>query len=264
MNRRWAVGAAAAVILGAGCGGGTGASTTSGATTTTTTAATTTTAGEATTSVPTTTLAADAHPTFGLSWDAVWPGPDETATYRATTGDQVLELTARVEYGVEFRGMTVDRFVVGTPEGGNDGMAVYLDRSEPWVLRVMAVESFDAEVSGGPALSEVFEEPLVLDGTIAVGEEYEVASIITIDFPGGGAPDSLGVSYRVLPAEVEAGFDSPLGPLDDVLRVEASVGGEFMGGGLFDVVLWLHADHFLVRFEGAPAWDLLEIIAPWG
>lgn len=257
--------AAAAILILASCGGG-GASATTSAITATTGASTTSVAPAATTTTAapatTTTAAPDAHPTFGVSWDAVWPDEAETALYRATTGDQVLELVGRVEYGVEFRGATLDRFVVGTPEGGNDGMAIYFDRSEPWVLQVVAVESYRASQADGPELVETFAEPLRLDGTVGVGETSEVESEITIELANGSFVS--GVSYRLMPAELEQGFSAAFGTIDDVLRVEAGVGGEFMGGSLFEVILWLHEDHFLVRFEGAPTWDLLELIEPWG
>jgi len=65
------------------------------------------------------------------------------------------------------------------------------------------------------------------------------------------------------PATIKDSVDVPFGTVDGVMRIEAEVGGEFIGG-LFAVTLWLHPDHALVRFEGAPAWEVMELVDTWG
>lgn len=229
---------------------------------------TTTTVGETstsstTTTEATTTLAADAHPVFGVSWSAVFPDAGETAIYRVTRFDgSTTDLPAVFEYGVDFRGTPADRLVVGTAEPGNEGWALYFDRSEPWVFTVIASEVFDPGVPGGPSLTEIFDTPIAFDGTLGVGETFAVESQITLEFEGDGGT-ALGVTYEMSPATVEESITVPFGTVDEVLRLDAEVGGEFIGG-LFEVKLWLHPDHALVRFEGAPAWDVMELVETWG
>lgn len=256
----------ALILLLAACGGGDGdgaeGSTTTLAPATTTTGGGTPTAATTSTAA-TTTLAADAHPDFGVSWGSVFPEPGETAIYRVTRFDgSTDDLSATFEYGVDFRGTTVDRLVVGTAEPGNEGWALYFDRSEPWILSVIASEVYDPAVTGGPSLTEYFPDPIPFDGTIGIGEVFAIESRITLEFDGGG-DTTLDVTYEMTPASIEESITVPFGTLDDVLLLDAEVGGEFIGG-LFEVRLWLHPDHGLVRFEGAPAWDVMELVETWG
>jgi hypothetical protein len=257
------------LMLGA-CGGSAGdeaPTTTSAATTaptTTTSPTTTTTAATTTTPATTTTLPVDAHPVFGVSWASVFPEPGETAVYRVTLLDGTLaDLPAVFEYGVDFRGATVDRLVVGTAEPGNEGWALYFDRSEPWVFTVFASEAFDPDQTSGPSITEVFEEPIRFDGTLDIGETFALESEITIEF-GGDDGMTLGVTYAMTPAAFEDSVTVPFGEIPDVLRLEAEVGGPFIGSGVFGVTMWLHPEHALVRFEGAPAWELMELVETWG
>ena len=253
------------VLLLAACGGDSGGAddpttTTAPATTTTVDGAST---AATTSTTATTTIAADVHPVFGVSWASVFPDAGETAIYRVTRFDGSNEdLPAVFEYGVDFRGATVDRLVVGTAEPGNEGWALYFDRSEPWILSVIASEVYDPAIAGGPSLTEFFAEPIPFDGTIGVGEVFTIESRITLEFDGGG-DTTLDVSYTMTPAAIEESVTVPFGTLEEVLRLDAEVGGEFIGG-LFQVKLWLHPDHGLVRFEGAPAWDVMELVETWG
>lgn len=250
----------------AACGGGEGGAGDSTTTliplTTTTTAGTST--SVATTTAPTTGIAAtDAHPLFGVSWASVFPDEGETAIYRVTRFDgSTADLPAAFEYGVDFRGTTVDRLVVGTAAPGNEGWALYFDRSEPWVFAVIASEVYDPAAGDGPSLTEFFPEPIPFDGTIGVGETFTIESRITLEFAGGG-DTTLDVTYEMRPASIEETITVPFGTVDEVLLLDAEVGGAFIGG-LFPVRLWLHPDHALVRFEGAPAWELIELVETWG
>lgn len=262
--KRLAHGIALLLVL-AACGGGEGGaddSTTTLVPHVTTTAVGTTSAS--TTAAPTSTTApADAHPVFGVSWASVFPDEGETATYRVTRFDgSTTDLPAAFEYGVDFRGVTVDRLVVGTAEPSNEGWALYFDRSEPWVFTVIASEVFDPDVAGGPSLTEFFADPIPFDGTIGVGETFSIESLITLEFDGGG-DTTLDVTYQMIPATIEESVTVPFGTVDEVLRLDAEVGGAFIGG-VFSVRVWLHPDHALVRFEGAPAWDLMELVETWG
>lgn len=244
------------------CGGGAGETNTTG--NSDTTAATVTTSGVTTTTTlaVTTSVAADAHPTFGTSWASVWPGDGATASYLVTRFDgSTVELPAVMEYGVEFRGSTVDRLIVGTAEPGHEGWALYFDRTTPWVLTVFASEVYETDTASGPSLTEMFVPPIDFDGTIGVGETFSIETTITLEFPGA-SPDTLGVSYSMMPATIEDSVTVPFGTVDGVMRLEAQVGGDFIGG-LFNVTLWLDSELGLVRFEGAPAWDVMELVTPW-
>ena len=260
----------ATVVLLASCGGGTadgGPTTTAvGSTTTATPATTTTTQPVTTTAVTTTTeatttLAADAHPTLGISWASVWPAEDESARYLATSGPNTFDVEAHLDYGVDYQGTVLDRLIIGTPEPGNEGAAIYFDRSEPWVLKIYAVESYSEDTPGGPALVESFVDPLVFDGTLGIGETYDVQSEITLAGPGFG--DTMGVTYAITPATLEDSVTVPYGTVDGVLRLDVGIGGQFMGDSLFTTSLWLDADLFLIRFDNPPEWERLELVEPW-
>ena len=257
---------AAMAMLVASCGGST-SDTTEGTTTTaaggTTTVASSTTTTAVTTTAVTTTVAGDLHPTLGISWASVWPTEDATATYLATAGADSFEVEAHMEYGVDFRGMTVDSLVFGTAEPGNEGAVVYFDRSEPWVLKVVASVSYSPNVTDAPALIEFFAEPIVFDGTIAVGETYDVESEVTLEFPGAEG-DTMGVTYAMTPATMTDAVTVPFGSVDGVLRLDVGIGGEFMGNSVFTTSLWLDSELFLVRFDNPPAWQRLELVEPWG
>jgi hypothetical protein len=266
--KRAALGLTLILVLGA-CGGSAGdeATTTTSATTTaptTTSPVTSTTAATTTTEATTTTLPADAHPVFGVSWASVFPEPGETAIYRVTRLDgTTVELPAHFEYGVDFRGATVDRLVVGTAEPGNEGWALYFDRSEPWVLAVIASEIYYPQSPNGPGFVESFVDPVRFDGTMDIGESREFETTITLEFEGG-VTDDLGVIYRMNPAAIEDEVEVPFGVITEVLRLEAEVGGELIGTSFIDVTLWLHPDHTLVRFLGPPPWEAMELVETWG
>ena len=179
----------------------------------------------------TTTLPADAHPAVGLSWAAMFPADGATATYRVTTyGGETLDLPATIEYGVEWRGGTYDRFVIGTPEPGNEAMAVYFDRSAPWGFAAKGDEVFTADTTGGPEMVEFFEEPLVFSGLSLPDIAFEAEGEITLEFAGGGGM-TQGVTYRLEVVELGGDVEVPAGTLGPTVQLQATIGGEFMGGG---------------------------------
>ncbi len=263
------------VLVLAGCGddGGatttetysTGATTTSAATTTTaaptTTAATTTTTAAPTTT--TTTLPADAHPTFGLSWGEMFPPDGATATYRVTTyAGETLELPATIEYGVEWRGGTWDRFVIGTPEPGNEALVVYFDRSAPWGFAVKGDEVFTAATTGGPDMVEFFAEPFLFDTMGLPDTVFSGATDITLEFAGGGGM-TLGVTYVLEVVALGEDVEVPAGALGPTAQLRATVGGELLGGTTFTLDMWLHPEQFLVKMTEGPAFSIMELLTPW-
>ena len=226
---------------------------------------TTTTEAPTTTEVPTTTttLPADAHPTIGLSWAAMFPIDGATATYRVTTyGGETLDLPATIEYGVEWRGGTYDRFVIGTPEPGNEAQVVYFDRSAPWGFAVKGDEVFSADTAGGPEMVEFFDEPLVFSGLSLPDLAFEAEGVITLEFAGGGGM-TQGVTYRLEVLGLGEDVVVPAGTLGPTVQLQATVGGELMGGGTFSLGMWLHPEQFLVKMTDGPAFAVIELLTPW-
>ena len=261
MRRFLAFAAALALVLALGACGDDDATTTASAETTTTTAGT---AEETTTTeaAPTTTaLAADAHPDWGVSWAELWPAEGETAVYQLVTHHEAaLELDAYMQYEVAWRGGIWDRFVVGVPEPGHDGMALYLERVEPWVIRVGGVEGYSSTTPDEPSMIEVFEAPLVLEATQPLGEPYQVEGTITLG--GNGASISLGVTYEITVTAVDESVTVPFGTLNGCAHVEAAVGGELIQG-IYEVEAWFHPEQFLVRMTSLPTFEEVELVEGW-
>jgi len=232
-------------------------------TTTTAASTTTTTAAPTTTTTSTTTLPLDAHPVFGVSWATVWPPDGSTATYQVVSFDGVTgELPARIDYGVEWKGGTWDRFTIGDPGSGEDAMVVYLNRPEPWVFVIGGVESYTPN-GGTEPFSEWFDEPLMVDTRMGLGETFEAETTITLQFPGD-SPFTLGVEYTLTGIAVDETLELAFGTLEDVVHLEATVGGAFIGGPAFTVEIWVHAGQFLLKMDGPPSFQYLELIESWG
>ena len=237
---------------------------TTAATAPTTTAATTTTAPvETTTAAP-----ADAHQSLGGSWAAVWPAAGEAAAYRVTKFDGTQEdVPAVVEYGVDFRGETFDRIVFGVAESGSEGLAVYFDRSEPWVLKLKAAEVFTPEVTTGPILTEMFATPLPFDGSLPFGETYSAEVEVLFEFMSG-SPETFQAIYTFTGAATDQSVEVAFGTVEGAVVLDASVGGEFIFGDAedgdpFEAQLTLHPEHFLVMMTGTPAWNVVELLETW-
>ncbi len=253
---------ALALVLALGACGDDDVTTTVADVTTTVAASETTEEVTTTEAAPTTvTPPADAHPDWGVSWAEIWPAEGESAVYQLVTHDGVaVELSAHMEYGVEWRGGTWDRFVVGTPEPGNDGMALYLERVEPWVIRVGGVEGYSASMPTEPSMIEVFVEPLLLEATQPLGEPYQVESEITLE--GIGSPSVLDVTYEITVVAVDDTVTVPFGTLDGCARVEGAVSGSFIEG-IWEVEAWFHPEQFLVSMTSLPTFDEVELVEGW-
>ncbi len=265
--------AGALALLLSACGGGTGTADTAASTAAPSTApvsssssteAVATTQAPTTTAAATSTLAPDAHPAFAVRWADVWPDETKSAVYRVDTFTGVeLELPARMEYGVQFADGTYDRLVVGILEPGNDAMAIYFDRSEPWEIRVVGEEIYSQSRPDGPESVYVFDGPVVFNGLTPLGETQMTEGQLAITF-GAGDTLELGVTYEVTPRSIES-VTIAAGDFDDVLTVDAQVGGELIGGSsTFAVGIWLHADQFILMFIGASAFNAIELLEPWG
>jgi hypothetical protein len=255
--------------MAAGCGDDGGAATTetySTGATTTSAATTVTPATTTTTTAPTTTAATlpdDAHPVIGLSWRDMFPPDGATATYRVTTYEgTTLDLPATLEYGVEWRGGTWDRFVIGTPEPGNEAQVVYFDRSSPWGLVVKGDEVFSAAITDGPEMVEVFDEPFVFDGSGLPDTPFEGGTRITVELPGDIVM-TVGVNYLLEVLALGEDVEVPAGSLGPTVQLQATVGGELLGGTTFTLGLWLHPEQFLVKMTDGPAFATIELLTPW-
>ncbi|MBN2112991.1 MAG: hypothetical protein JW785_02555 [Acidimicrobiia bacterium] len=264
-------------VLGGGCGDDDAATTTAAPSTTaatTTTAAPTTTEAPTTTAAPTTTEAptttttttaapTDTHPAVPYSWSAGIPAEGATATYRVTTyGGATLDLPATIERGVEWKGGIWDRFVIGTPEGGNDAAAIYMDLSDPWVVVLKGAETYTAGTAGGPEMVEWFEDPLVFDVNLLPDTPVEVETEITLEFAGGGGM-TQGATYRLEVVTRGEDVTVPAGTLGPTVQLRATIGGAFMGGGTFSLDLWMHPEQYLVKMNDGPAFAGIELLSPW-
>ena len=91
------------------------------------------------------------HPHWdGATWETFIPGEDETALYHIVPyGPDEFDLTARLFHNVEWKGGTWSQIVVGDLEPGKDGMAIYVDLSEPWVARAKGVEVYSSDYEAG-------------------------------------------------------------------------------------------------------------------
>nr|MCU0280988.1 hypothetical protein [Acidimicrobiia bacterium] len=162
-----------------------------------------------------------------------------------------------------WRGGTYDRFVIGTPEPGNEAQVVYFDRSAPWGFAVKGDEVFSADTAGGPEMVEFFEEPLVFSGLSLPDIAFEAEGMITLEFAGGGGL-TQGVTYRLEVLDLGGDVVVPAGTLGPTVELLATVGGELMGGGTFALGMWLHPEQFLVKMTDGPAFALIELLTPWG
>ncbi|MBS1195492.1 MAG: hypothetical protein H6R33_212, partial [Actinobacteria bacterium] len=194
---------------------------------------------------------------------AVFPPEGATATYRVTTyAGQTLDLPATIEYGVEWRGGTWDRFVIGTPEPGHDAMAVYFDRSAPWVPTIVGDETFTADNTSGPELVEAFTAPLEFDAMDLPDVAFEANTELTLEVAGAGS-QTIGVTYRVEVAALGNAVVVPAGTIGPTVELAATIGGEFVGGGTFSLSMWWHPEQFLVKMTDGPAFGLIELLTPW-
>lgn len=274
MNRRRVIAAALVMLvaLAAGCGDDDTVFTTAPASTTAasaaTTQATTTTTTQATTTTAeaTTTTASDLHPVWGVSWAAVWPADGDTASYRVRlwNGD-TIDLPARVDYGVEWQGGTWDRITIGTTEPNEYGLALYFDRTEPWVIRIWGLQSTGPDSGPYGAYVEYPEEPQVLDLSGMPDSAPVLETAVLID-NGGGVLGPLPAVYTLSVVGLET-IEVPAGTIEDALHLSLGLGGEFFGGtaGSTEVSnFWIQPGQLLVRWDQpAPGFGPFELLTLW-
>jgi hypothetical protein len=250
------------------CGDDDGAAATSATTRPATTEATTTTVTTTTTEAPTTTTSPlpDAlNEAWGVTWREWLPADGATARYRAETLDgETVEFEAAMEHGVEWRGATWDRVTFGTLEAAHDGIAVYLDTSEPWVLRIGGFTTSWA-LEDDVEQEYLVEAPAIdvlglLDGT----ERWE--GRVSIIYHEGDEPTTWGLTVD---ASVEPGptLETPAGTYDSLL-LHVVLGGEYIGGDdltrTLPIDVWIHPTEGLLGIgEGFMFLDML-LAEPWG
>jgi len=258
----------AAAIVVTGCRGGTAstsapptAPTTVDSTAESSTTVTTTTAAP----VTTTTAVSGVHPVIeSPPWDDVWPADGATATYQVVPyPDATEEVEALIEYGVDYRGQTLDRLVFGPAVPGDRGMIVYFDRTEPWVFKVVAVEVFGTGEKTGPLYVERFEAGMEFDGRNGVGESSESQGVLISEYPDGSA-DEYEVGYRATTTTDNGTIEVPYGTVEGVLHIGVNVGFPVAVDGEFAAELWLHPELFLVRMIGSPGWRDIQLVTPFG
>ncbi len=247
-------------LIGAACGdddaGGTISTTTQPMTTTTVTATTTT--------LP------PLPDALNEQWDVTWrewlPADGATARYQAETLDgEPIEIEARMERGVEWHGEIWDRVSFGTVAIDQDGVAVYLDTSEPWVLRIGGF-TITGELMPGEVEQEVLiEAPAIdvlalLDGT----QRWEGELAITL-----GQDENPMTWMMTVDATVEPGptLETPAGTFDSLL-VRVDLGGQYIGGD--DLTRTLPIDVWIDPTEGllgvGESFVFLDMLLaePWG
>jgi len=260
---RWSRALAAVValpLLTVACGDD--AATSTAAATTTTAVITTTT----TTPMPVvTTLPGDLHPSWGVNWSALWPPEGATATYRVQImGSDWIDLPAHFEYGVDWRGCTWDRLVIGTVESGQYGAALYFSRPEPWVLRLWGVEQTSTDRDD--TVLEYFEYPQDLDFSLLPDDPPTLEGSMLVEH-GFGTSGPIPAVYRMEGVGEEA-VAVPAGTIEGAYHIRFGLGGDFYplgpGGEIgFFSDLWLHPEHLIVKWEPGPAGGPIELVTPW-
>lgn len=265
---------AVATLLAVACGDD-DAGTTQGTTPATAAPATTgappaTTEAPATTAAPTTTAPPSVespHPFWGAGWDDVWPAEGETAVYEAETwGGEILEITARIEYGVEWQGETWTAFVLGVPEEGESGLVVYLDRSTPWVPAFKGAEGHTPTLPAGQVQQEWFEEPMPMDLLGDVGHSFRHEAPMFLSFLGGRDAFAHDIYYEMEILSLTDTVEVPFGTLEGCFHLGMKVGGPYIGGAdaFFTADVWAHPEQFVVSVNEMPVFARIELKEGWG
>jgi len=182
--------------------------------------------------------------------------------YRITEFDgSQIDLPAVIEYDQDYEGERFDRLTIGSGQPGATSMVVWFDRTEPWVFAIKAVETYNDDFSDSMAIVESFEPPLPFDVSAPLGETAMVDATVLFDFQG--SHEELGATYEVTVDSITETKTVPLGTFDDVSVVSGEVSGEIMGGGAFGAEMWFHQEEFLLRFQGPPAFDVMELVEAW-
>ncbi len=262
-HRAIAIAAAAVLaLMAAACGDDEAATTTAApvsSTTTTTTAPTTSAAPT------TTTLAGDQHPAWGVSWAAIWPPEGSTAIYRVQImGSETMDLATHFEYGVEWRGGTWDRLVIGTLEPGQYGAALYFSRPEPWVLRLWGVAQTAPDRED--TVFEYFEVPQDLDFTLLPDNPPTLEGNMLVEH-GLGISDPIPAIFRMEWVGIED-VTVAAGAFAGAYHLRFGLGADFYGvlpGAEITSFsdLWLHPEHLIVKWAPGPAGGPIELAVPW-
>jgi len=257
---------AALVVTAAACGDDAATTTLTSTTAATSTTATPTTTSTTTTTAPTTTIPGDAHPAWGYSWTGIWEGREAmTATYRTQiVGSDWMELPAHFEFGLDWRGGTWDRLVIGTVEPGQYGAALYFSRPEPWVLRLWGVE--ETSPDRDEAVLEYFEVPQDLDFTLLPEAPPSLEGNMLVAL-GEGTSEPAPAVYRMEWVGIEE-LEVPAGAFEDAIHVSFGLGGDFYPAGpggevTFHSDLWLHPEQLILKCDMGPAGGPLELAEPW-
>jgi len=204
--------------------------------------------------------AGDKHIAWGVSWDDFWPDPSLTATYVTTPlgGGQTTELVATWKENVEWRGGTWLMLAIGEAVPGKSGMAVYIDRSEPWVAKVKGAAVFNETSKNGPFLEEWWDEPLIVDFNMAVGEKIKVESKqhTTIDGEDMSLED---MSYELTIEKVDGAITVLAGEFKDCMLLHGKIGGPFE----LEADIWLHPEQFGLKIDDSPLGATIELKEAW-
>jgi hypothetical protein len=134
--------------------------------------------------------------------------------------------------------------------------------SPPWGFAVKGDEVFSADTTSGPEMVEFFDEPLVFSRLSLPDIAFEAVGEMTLEFATGGGM-TQGVTYRLEVVALGEDVEVPAGLLGPTVQLRATIGGEFMGGGVFSLDMWLHPEQFLVKMTDGPAFSLIELPTPW-
>ena len=208
------------------------------------------------------------HPAWPIPWEPMWKGAEaKGAFYRVQImGSDWMELQAHFDLGVEWRGETWDRLVLGTVEPGQDGVAMYFSRPEPWVLRLWGVAQTSADRED--MVLEYFADPPELDLALLPGDPPTIEGDMMVEDGLG----TFGPAAAVLTVEWVGIEELEVG-LGEMATINAyhlrfGLGGDFYasgdGGGVtLSSDLWLHPEQFIVRWEPGPADGPMELSHRW-
>jgi len=265
-RRATAIVAAATLALAAAACGDDAVTTTAAPVSSTTQATTTLPTSTTTTAPTTTTIPDDLHPAWGISWSAIWRtvGP-QTGHYRTQIMDgETVELAARFEFGVPWRGGTWDRLVLGTVEPGQYGAALYFSRPEPWVLRLWGVAQTSTDRDD--TVYEYFEVPQDLDLALLPDRLPVIEGDMLVEH-GFGTFGPTPAVFRVESVAVED-IEVAAGLFAEAYHLRIGLGGDFYpagpGGEIeFFSDLWLHPTQMIVKWDPGPAGGPIELSVSW-
>lgn len=205
------------------------------------------------------------HPHWdGAAWDTFIPGEDETALYHIVPfGPDEFDLTARLFHNVEWKGGTWSQIVVGDLEPGKDGMAIYVDLSEPWVARAKGVEVYSSDYEAGVGQVEYFTEPIVLPLDQAAGQSTKVDATMIGKFRDHEEGEGVGVSYTIKVESYDYVYEAPWGDLPGCVKIVVTLSGDFAGGNEIPVEVIAHPTQRIVFWESTPAFISVAIKEAW-